>query len=91
MLEDVPVGIHRKLQLVVLDRAPDRVAIETDQNGRRLRENYSWGIAPQAIDILGIDGALINVRKDAIESDDAVFIGNVFLELAYYLLGLFLR
>ncbi len=89
MLKDVPVSIDREFQFIVLDRTPDGFTIETEEERRRLSENYSWRLALQARNVFRIDGALINVRQHAIEGDDTVVLRYVFFEFANDLLGLF--
>ncbi len=91
VLEDVPVRIYCKLQFIVFNRTPDRLAVETNENRRRLSKNNSGWIAFQTVDVLRIDYAFISVSQYSIEGDDAVFVRNIFLELRYDLLRLFLR
>ena len=35
VLEHIPVGVDRELQIVLLDRTPDRIAVEVDDHRRR--------------------------------------------------------
>ena len=62
VLEEVPVRVDGVLQVVLLDRAPDRVAVDVDEHGRRLAEEDRRRIGLHALDVLREDLALVDVR-----------------------------
>ena len=91
VLEEVPVGVDGELQIVLFDRAPDRLAVEVDEHRRRLAEKDRRRIRLEAGNVLGLDRALVDEREHAIERDDAIVFGNRPGDLGDGLLQVLLR
>src|SRR5262249_14723813 len=90
ILKEIPVRIDGELQVIVLNRTPNRLTVEADQNRRRAaHENLRW-IGFQTFDILGGDSALIDQGQDAVEPNRAIVIGDGLIDLSDNLLRLFL-
>src|SRR5215470_5128688 len=91
MLENIPVGIDRKLELVVFDWTPDRLAVEAHENRGYLAHIQTGWITLDTGHVLRTNSAFINVSEHAIERDDAILVGNILLNLFDDLLRLFFR
>ena len=89
MLEDIPVCIDCKLEVVVFNRTPDRLAIKAHEDRGYLAQIYFGWITLKAHYVLWTDGAFVNVGKHAIEGDDTLFVRNVFLNRIYDFASLF--
>ena len=76
VLEQIPVRVDRVLEVVLLDRAPDRLAVEIDDHGGRLAEEDRRRIGLHALDVLRDDLALVEVGQHPIERDHAFVVGN---------------
>ena len=72
VLEQIPVGVDRRLQVVLRDRRPDRVAVEVDEHSRRLAEENLRRIRLHAVDVLRDDLARVDVGQHAVERDHAL-------------------
>ena len=75
VLEQVPVGVDRILQVVAGDRGPDRLAVDVDQDRGRLAEEDHRRIGLYALDVLGDDLARVDAGEDPVERDDALALG----------------
>ena len=91
MLKQIPVRVDRELQVVVLDRAPDRFAIEVHDHRRRLAEEDGGRIGLDAFDVLRHDRALVDIGQDAIERNHAFVVWNRLVNLCDDLAHLLLR
>ena len=69
VLKEIPVGVDGELEIVVLDRAPDRIAVEVDEDRRRRAVEDRRRIGLHAVDVLRDDLALVEARQHAIERD----------------------
>jgi len=90
VLEQVPVRVDGKLEIVVLDRAPDRLSIKVHERGERLAEEDRRRIRLHALDVLRHDLALIHVRQHAVQRDHPVLGGDAFHDLRHDLADLIL-
>ena len=64
--------IDRELQLVPLDRTPDRVAVEADEDGGPRAREDDWRIAFHTLDVLRNDLALVDSGQHAVEGDHPI-------------------
>ena len=60
VLEEIPVGVDRRLQIVLLDRRPDRIAVDVDEHRRRLAEEDRRRIGLHAVHVLRNDLARVD-------------------------------
>ena len=81
MLEQIPVGVDRILQVVARDRAPDRVAVDVDDHRRRLAEEHRRRIGLHAFDVLRDDLALVDARQHAVERNHAIVLRDALGDL----------
>ena len=72
MLEEIPVGVDGRLQIVLRDRAPDRLAVDVDEHRGRLAEEDRRRIGLHALDVLRDDLARVDVGQHAVERDHAL-------------------
>ena len=91
VLKQVPVRVDRELQVVVFDRAPDRLAVEVHDHRGRLAEEDRRGIGLDALDVLGHDLALVEIGQDTIESDHTFVIRKRLVDPGDDLLHLLFR
>src|SRR4030095_17071025 len=91
MLEHIPVGVDRELQIVLVDRTPDRLAIEIHDDRWCAAEKNRRGIGLEPDDLFREDGTLVDERQNAIEPDHPIVLWNRFGDfvgdLAQLLLG----
>ena len=84
VLEQIPIGVDRELEIVVLDRTPDWLAVQIDDNGRRLAEEDGWRIGLDPFDVLRDDLTLVQIGEHPIERDHSLVIGNGLVDLPGY-------
>ena len=74
VLEEIPVGVDRRLEVVLRDRRPDRLAVDVDEHGGRLAEEDGRWIGLEALDVLRNHQARVQVREDTVEREHALVV-----------------
>jgi hypothetical protein len=84
-LKDIPVRIDGKLEIVVFNRAPDRLAVKIDDyGGSGTVEDLRWiGLDAGGIRHLWHDLAALETSQHSVERDHFVTVGNCRLQLGY--------
>ena len=91
VLEEIPVRVHRELQVVAEDGAPDGVAVEVDDDRGRLAEVDRRRIRLDPRHLLRRDLAPVDAGQHAVERDHALLLGDRGLDLRHHLADLLPR
>ena len=76
VLEQIPVGVQGIAEVDVLDRAPDRVAVEVDQHRRRRRREHQRRIGLDALGLLHLQRAVRRVGEEPVEVEHPLVLGQ---------------